>query len=154
MTTILRKKWGFDSNIIVYALDADSKYHKRTKELLVNLRRNREIPHITHQNILEVEKVLTKVFELNKNIVIEKLSLLLDSFNFTFVSPHLTTIHRYHKFFSEKEGKKIFDLYLAATYIDNGINQMYTANEKDFAGIPNFKAVNPYKKIRKYFPLA
>ncbi len=143
--TTSRKKWGFDSNVIIYALGKDFKFSKRTRELFLNLRRNEEILFITHQNILEIERVLTKVFGLDKDLVIQKLTSFLDSFNFTIISPLVTTIHKYHKFFREKEGMKIFDIYLAATYIDNGIHRMYTANEKDFRGISGFKAVNPYK---------
>lgn len=38
----------------------------------------------------------------------------------------------------------IFDLYLAATMITNGLTHIITANEKDFTGIPGIMVYNPW----------
>jgi predicted nucleic acid-binding protein len=41
-------------------------------------------------------------------------------------------------------GKDVFDLYLAATALSNGIGTILSDNVKDFAGIPGLTAVNPF----------
>lgn len=46
---------------------------------------------------------------------------------------------------------KIFDLYLAATALDNGITQICTWNVADFVGIQKIEAVSP-EQILGYVP--
>ena len=42
------------------------------------------------------------------------------------------------------KGRKIFDLYLIATMLSNGVDTIYTANDKDFKIFKEIKAVNPF----------
>ena len=78
--------------------------------------------------------------------IFDEVSLFINSFMFNLVSPLPTTLYRYQEYFVKMEKNNMFDLYLAATYLDNGVKQIYTANESDFVGISGLKAVNPYKK--------
>ena len=41
-------------------------------------------------------------------------------------------------------GKDVFDRYLAATALSNGITTIVTENLKDFTGIPGLTAINPF----------
>ncbi len=41
-------------------------------------------------------------------------------------------------------GGKIFDLFLAATMLDNGVKTIYTENIRDFEGLQEIEAVNPF----------
>jgi predicted nucleic acid-binding protein len=42
-------------------------------------------------------------------------------------------------------GRRIFDAYLAATMLSNGINIIYTANDNDFEIFKEIEVVNPFK---------
>ncbi|MBU0569656.1 PIN domain-containing protein [Patescibacteria group bacterium] len=139
-------KWGFDSNILVYAFNKDSGFYEKSRVLLEYVFKSGTALYLTHQNILETERVLIQTYKFPKKKVMRDIESFLDAFDFTLITPLSTTIYYYHKLLTNNKPKNIFDLYLAATYLDNGVNQIFTANEKDFVGIPRFKAVNPYKK--------
>src|SRR3989338_1161472 len=62
----------------------------------------------------------------------------------------ITPINKTHSIFFEilsnsSDPSDIFDYYLAATMLDNGINRILTINTKDFSKIPGIEAVNPFK---------
>ena len=40
----------------------------------------------------------------------------------------------------------MFDVFLSATMLDNGITHIITVNEKDFTGIKGISVYNPFKK--------
>ena len=61
------------------------------------------------------------------------------------VSPLPTTIHRYHRLLKGAKVKDIFDLYLAATLMDNGVKKLLTVNVKDFQGVEGLRVINPFE---------
>jgi predicted nucleic acid-binding protein len=72
---------------------------------------------------------------------------LIESYGLSVVTPTSHTYQRFNEIIQEKEFTSkidIFDNYLAATFMENGINQLLTVNTTDFAGIPGFKAINPF----------
>lgn len=146
MTTTLRGKWVFDSNLLVYFLDQNSPFFETSKKIFL-LQSNRQLDGvIAHQNILEAERTLIKDYKLNKNEVFDSVSKVVFSFNFEIISPMVTTLEKYHELIETSTIKiDIFDYYLAATMLDNGINRILTGNTKDFSKIPGIEAVNPFK---------
>ncbi|HXV81131.1 MAG TPA: hypothetical protein VEG60_14735 [Candidatus Binatia bacterium] len=44
---------------------------------------------------------------------------------------------------SVKAGR-IFDIFLAATMLDNGVQRIYSENINDFQGIAGIDAINPF----------
>ena len=45
------------------------------------------------------------------------------------------------------KGSKVFDIYLVATLISNGVNKLYTYNEKDFIEIEEIYLWKPSKEL-------
>ncbi len=143
----LGENWGVDSNIIIYALDNKSVFFKEA-EIFFNffLKKHHINLYIAHQNILEIEKVFIDFYKLNRKKVVETIYNLLEAFNFSIISPLPTTLSYYHKLIQGKSSKiDLFDYYLAATYLDNKINNLFTINTKDFSNIKELNVSNPFK---------
>lgn len=138
-------KMLIDSNILVYAINADSDKHETAKQLIEDNLGNLEI---AHQNILEAVRVLThKNFSspLNTAEATEAILILLDPFKI--ITPTQTTIHLSLEYIQKLNisGNRIFDAYLAATALSNGIKVIATDNVKDFKIFKGLKVMNPFE---------
>lgn len=141
-----------DTNILIYAVNKDSGYHKQARIILEQVSAGEINGVISIQNVLEFCSVLTSVKLLNKPISIKKVWKLvkdiIDS-GVEVVYPNNAIIQILPKLFSKSEtlGKRIYDYYLVATMLNYNISTIYTVNEKDFQ---NFKhtihVVNPLGK--------
>lgn len=62
------------------------------------------------------------------------------------ILPKDTTVARMSDLLGSQaiKGGKIFDFFLAATMLDNGVGTIYTENVRDFAGIAGIEAINPW----------
>lgn len=67
----------------------------------------------------------------------------------TLIFPKITTVVTLQDLSKAKSAPrmKIFDLYLAATALDNGITHICTWNIADFIGIPKIEPVSPEKLL-------
>jgi len=140
----------FDTNLLVYARDLDSPYYQRSKELQDLVNSGELKAAITPQNLLEFYSVTTNLIK-NKNAdsqkeAIDEIEKYLIS-PFELVVPSGSEIGIVLRLIKDKKlrGRKIFDVYLAATMLSNGIDTIYTANVKDFKMFSEIKAVNPFK---------
>jgi len=101
--------------------------------------------YITQQNLVEIEKVIIGFYRIKKETVIANLERFLSAFNFSVISPLPTTLSYYHKLLLSYSSKDaFFDFYLAATYLDNQINNFFTVNTKDFLTIKELRVANPF----------
>lgn len=132
-------KAGLDTNVLIYAFIQSSTYHQEVKGLLSMLLDLHYSLFFTHQNILESERVLEKVYKIPRKQAVQDIEDFIRVFRVRVVSPLPTTLKRYKELL-EYSQKSIFDTYLAATLLDYDIHQLFTFNEKDFSGIPNFRA--------------
>jgi predicted nucleic acid-binding protein len=62
------------------------------------------------------------------------------------ILPKETTVSRMLDLLGSRpvRGGKIFDIFLAATMLDNGVRTIYTENVRDFEGIEGIEAINPF----------
>lgn len=134
-----------DSNIIVYSLNKTSPKYLEAQEFL---KKNRGQLAVAHQNILESLRVVTHPKYNNQVSLTVAIDAILSLVNgFEIISPVVTTHHiaiqmiKKYKF----KSNKIFDAYLAATMLSNGIDVIATDNEIDFAKIKEIKVLNPFK---------
>lgn len=134
-----------DSNILIYAINADSPKHELAKKFLEE---NLDDLKIAHQNILETIRVLTHKKFLRPMKLKDALdSVMAISESLQIISPDEKTIYitleliQNHKL----SGNRIFDAYLAATALSNGDYDMATDNTKDFKKFTQIKALNPFK---------
>lgn len=133
-----------DSNILIYAINADSPKHKKAQNFLQKHLGNLEI---THQNILETLRVLThpkfsKPMKLKDALV--AIQAITESCRI--VCPTQTTYYLWLELMNKYKlsGNRIFDGYLAATALSNDINTIATDNVLDFKKFKGLKIINPF----------
>lgn len=133
-----------DTNILVYAINEDSSKNKQAK---IFLRDNQGKLTVAHQNIIETIKVLTQP-KFSKPLkprlaieavlaIIENCQIIVPKHGTEFIT--LELIKR-----SNLSGKRIFDAYLTATALSNGVDTIVTDNTKDFKKFKEIKVVNPF----------
>jgi len=133
-----------DSNILIYSVNLDSSKHEQAQKFISD---NLGKLEITHQNILETIRVLThKNFSHPKKLK-EALSAVLSVVKSCFlIAPNQNTIYlaldliKYHQL----SRNRIFDAYLAATALSNGINTIATDNTRDFKKFKEITLLNPF----------
>lgn len=141
----------FDTNILVYARDIDSPFHKKAKQLQDSVTSGDLNAVITPQNLLEFYSTITNKSK-NKNpdspkeAIMEVEKYLRSSFEL--IIPTGGEIGILLGLLKDKElvGRRIFDVYLAAAMLSNGIKTIYTANERDFEMFDEIKTVDPFKE--------
>lgn len=133
-----------DSNILIYSFDINSSKNAISR-IFLSSEKNL---CISQQNFLETYRVIThdKYSKPMKSIeALEALELIVDEFKVIF--PTNAT----YKLFKELCRKYIvgsnviFDVYLIATMLSNGINIIATDNAKDFAKFEEIKILNLFK---------
>lgn len=146
MTTTLSGRWVFDSNLFIYFLDQSSTFHEQAKELFAEIISGRIEAYCGQQNIIEVERILLQRYKRTVREVTSSLDTLITEFNFRVMTPFPYMVKTLHRILpSIQSGGDIFDFYLAATMLDNGVNGILTVNIKDFSQIKEIEAVNPFK---------
>ncbi len=120
-----------DTNILIYALDKDSIFHSKSKEILENATFNR---FITTKSITEYFAVCSKLdYELEKVIAfydeIERnISFLFPSKESLFIFTEL--IKKY-----KPRGNRIFDIEIVSVMLANDVKNLATFNIDDFKNI-------------------
>lgn len=139
---------GVDTNILVYSLNQESVFHKRASEFLEKSRNDHSQLVITWQNVCEFYAVVTDPKRFPKPIVAK---------NFVTYIETLINTDLVRLVFPNKEtgvvffglirkirpvGQKVHDVFLAATFMSNGVETLVTENGKDFEGIGGIKAMS------------
>lgn len=146
MPTTFSGRWAFDTQILLYALDGASPFHERTRDLFHDVFEKNIECVVAGQNILEAEHVLIKAYRSPPKDAVRLVGQLAKDYRLAVVMPFLSTLDRYHRFIQSMEKVDIFDCYLAATLLDNGIFQLLSGNANDFSGVPGLTVVNPFLK--------
>lgn len=134
-----------DTNILVYAINVDSSKHKKATEFLQEFKTDLEV---AHQNILESLRVLThpKFAQVMsaKNAMDAVLSI---TSAYKLIGPTFQTIYialelikKYHF-----KSDQVFDCYLTATALSNGVDTIATDNVADFKKFKEIRVINPFK---------
>ena len=132
-----------DSNILIYALNSRSPKNKVAQAFIQS---QKEIA-VAQQNIFETLRILTHTkfpqpvnpSEAVKSIKLVTKHALIISPTFDTVSLTYELIKKY-----DIQGTEIFDAYLVATAISNGITKIATNNEKHLKKYKEVTIVNPF----------
>lgn len=133
-----------DSNILIYAINADSPKNGLAKKFLEdNLRK----VQIAHQSIFETIRVLThKKFSnpMKVKAAAEAVYAILEPGRV--VTPNETSLYLGLELIKKHNltGNRIFDAYLAATALSNDIGVIATDNVKDFKIFEGIEIINPF----------
>lgn len=133
-----------DSNILVYAINRRSPKHKAAQIFLQN-----NIVHleVAHQNILETLRVLTHPkfpSSMKINRALKAIENILKACRVICPTEktHYITLLLIKK--NKLVSDQIFDTYLVATAISNGISTIATDNIRDFKKFKEINLINPF----------
>lgn len=133
-----------DSNILIYSLNISSPKYKKARSFLQD---NFNELVVAHQNILETFRVLTHP-KFPKKINLRDLLKALDYFtkSIEIICPrsqtYYITLELIKKYYLKSD--LIFDAYLTATALSNGVDTIATDNVKDFKKFKEIKVFNPF----------
>ncbi len=131
----------FDTNLLLYAIDEDSKYFNSVQELLNDNSLNL---YTTSKNISESLSVITRIP--NSSISIKEALSIVEEFQSTFKILYPTEksfaifINLLNKY--TPSGLKIHDYEIISIALSNKIKNIATVNQKDFSGIEEIKLVS------------
>jgi predicted nucleic acid-binding protein len=137
-----------DTNILVHASAAQSPRHAKSKELRDQAVTGEFEACIAAQVLTEFYAVVTdpRRFQppLTPSQAQRELRAYLSS-SLKLILPKETTLTRMLNLLASRSVRsgKIFDLFLVATMLDNGVRRIYTENIDDFKTIDEIEAVNP-----------
>lgn len=140
----------FDSNILVYAHNLDSPFYQKARELHERVVFKGLAAAVSVQNLLEFYSVITdskRIEKVEEPQIAQKYCMAYLEAGFQIIYPKAGDFERVIKLVSKIKikSRKIFDVYLVATMLSNGIRTIYTANDRDFEMFSEIKAVNPFK---------
>lgn len=139
--------WLIDTNVLIYSYDETQDLHSSSYTFLENAFFGLISASITHQNLLEFLAVVTNPkrveYPLSTVEALEKIAVY--AANFPLISPSAKTFLTFTDLFSRHPlmRERIFDLYLAATALDNGITQICTWNVKHFKAVSELTVKTP-----------
>lgn len=138
-----------DSNILVYANNMDSPFHKPCKKLVDDAIKGRFPAFIAHQNLLELYAVVTDKRRVEKPLTPECANSLINFYltarNISILYPSPATFSALGKLIADHAplSHGIFDLVLVALMIENDITTIHTANTRHFSNFKEITAVSP-----------
>ena len=142
MQDILSKKLAIDTNILIYLLDKKSSFHGKTVELFLKFEREKTKLVMAQQSLVELVQTLTVDYKKPLDIASATAKKIVES-TIQIVSPMPQTVETYLRLCrSNKKAKNHFDLFLAATLIDNKVDRLLTNDKKGFRNIKQLKVVS------------
>ncbi len=132
-----------DTNILVYAVDfSDKEKHGTASAIVARALSGEQEVCVSNQVLSELYATLVRL-----KVPDEKASDFVESLSDTAVKKadySFTTVFSAIRL-SRDCGAHFWDALIAATMIENGVFEILTENEKDFAKIPGIRARNPFK---------
>jgi uncharacterized protein len=138
-----------DTNILVHATGTQSLQHANAKELRDQAAGGQFDACIAAQILTEFYAVVTDPRRFKPALTPTQAQRELRSYlssPLKLILPKETTAARMLNLLGPRSVKagRIFDIFLAATMLDNGVQRIYTENVSDFQGIAGIDAVNPF----------
>ncbi|MFH1049635.1 MAG: type II toxin-antitoxin system VapC family toxin [bacterium] len=135
-----------DTNVIVYALDKESQYHIKSKDIFENAMNGVIKAVIADKSLFELFAIITDEKRVNNPVSVSKateiIELILDSsigILYSSESSLTKTLEMSKKYKIKKQN--IFDLVLIGIMLSNNIKQILTYNKKDFAQIKEIELI-------------
>lgn len=145
----ISKSIVFDTNVLVYNQDQNSKFYKDASHYNERALSGEVKAVLTSQSLLEFASVMVNPKKIRKplsqKVIVYEINKYQESGAFKIIYPNDETIEvflRLLKKYILPNPKQMFDLFIVATMLSHNITYILTANTKDF----------PYKEI-KVIPL-
>jgi predicted nucleic acid-binding protein len=139
--------WLIDTNILIYSYDETQELHSSSYAFLEHAFSGHLPASIAHQNLLEFLAVVSNPkrveHPLSPDEAFEKIAVY--AANFSLISPTSKTFLTFADLFARYPSirERVFDLYLVATALDNGITQICTWNVKHLRAVTEFTVKTP-----------
>lgn len=133
-----------DSNILIYALSIRSPKRQMAQEFLQN-QRNQLV--IAHQNYLETIRILTHnkfPSPFNPREALKAVNSITKQAKVIFPQQNTLAIFKILVQTYKTKGLEVFDSYLIATALSNGVTHIATDNQKHFAKYSEISVLNPF----------
>jgi len=136
-----------DSNIVVYSSNTLDPNYERAKKFISELEKNKLISVLAHQNIFESIRILTHPkyqSPMSYKVAVAQLKIF-KSFS-KIIYPTFQTDEIAFELIKKYKLKSnaIFDCYLVATMVSNGIKYIATKNIKDFEFYEEIKVLSSF----------
>lgn len=138
-----------DTNVLVYAIDSDSPYHAASKALLDASINASAGLCVTSQIVAEFCAVITDrrrvrspldpataASIVRRLVAMPGLTVLMQPVG---VERHFADLLEKHP----RIGPRVFDLFLVAVMLGNGVRRIYTLNKRDFESIGDLEVLTP-----------
>jgi predicted nucleic acid-binding protein len=131
-----------DTNVLVYAIDKDSKYHLWSKNFFEN---EKFVLYITSKNVFEFLSVVTKSSNIPLSLEEALLSIKIICSNCLILYPDYTSTQTCMDLILENniKGLKVHDCEIASIAITNKIRRIATVNKNDFSCFSDLEIVTP-----------
>ena len=135
-----------DTNILVYAIDEENPFYERARGFLDKVRFGKIGAVVAVQNITEFYATVTSSRRGIKGLGTDRAWKEVEKFlGFIDVIYPTSGVIVELKYITEDRkilGQDVYDAFLAATILSNGVKTLITENKDDFAGIAGLKAVS------------
>ena len=136
-----------DTNVLIYALDADAPQHAVARSLLEAARDGSVVLYVTSQILCEFYSIVTNARRVAKpQAPADALKALADLLTFLHVLPIPATAAQGLMELLQRHpvsGGDVFDLQIVATMQANGIERIYTFNRGDFEAVSGISVTEP-----------
>lgn len=127
----------FDTNILVYAHNQDSPFHKKCLALVTAVIERKIRGILAQQNLLEFYSIITDKKRITKPLTPQRAQELLEYYlrvSFRIIGPSHMSIQIFSMLSRKNKIKngQAFDAYLVATMLSHQIKNIVTVNIKDF----------------------
>jgi len=138
---------SLDTNILLYVIDVESEFYKRSRSLLEKLEEKNIGVVVTWQNLAEFYATVTDkkrhARPLTCEQAIKEIRNIVNSESVRLILPNSKTGNVWLELLVKTgiKGQKIHDLSLAATLLSNGVKTLVTENISDFKGVNDLKVL-------------
>lgn len=142
----------FDANVLVHAHAVDSPLHAVARRLRDQAAQGELEACVSPQVLCEFFAVCTNARfrrpPLTPRQAAAEVATYWQASGFRRILPKETTVQRLTELLARHtvSRQQVFDAFLAATMLDNGVRTIYTQNTKDFQPYSELRAVNPFAK--------
>jgi len=138
----------FDTNILVYSQDIDDPRYTFCRSLVKQSEQGKIRGVVAVQNLIEFTAVMLNLAKIKGKSETKGIVRSLKSFKsgiFSIIYPSDNALILYGELLEKyyTTSYRVYDIFLAATMLGNGINQIYTYNVDDFAAFPKIRAIHP-----------
>ncbi len=150
----MMKSWLIDTNVLIYSFDQENQFHLPSFNFLsFSISDESSKIYLAQQNLLEFMSVVTNPKRVENPLSIEDAfqKLIIYQTSFPIICPLPETISTFSQLLKRYPTfrERIFDLYLVATALDNGIQQICTWNKKDFLKISAITVKTPEEILKE-----